>query len=116
MVQNIALGWLAYELTDSERFVGLVAFSAGIPFVIVSIPGGALLDRFDRRSVLLISQALAAIIATCVAIDVLSGNATPWHLVIAGFLNGSLRPSSHPPSNQLCPGWCSRATCKTPWA
>lgn len=50
-MQNIAMGWLAYELTDSERFVGLIAFAAGVPFIVISIPGGALLDRFDRRSV-----------------------------------------------------------------
>ncbi len=102
-MQNIALGWLAYELTDSERFVGLVAFAAGFPFVIVSIPGGALLDRFDRRSVLLISQALAAIIATGVAIDVLSGHATPWHLIVAGFLNGSLQAIITPSQQSIVP-------------
>ena len=102
-MQNIALGWLAYELTDSARFVGLVAFAAGFPFVIVSIPGGALLDRFDRRSVLLISQALAAIIATCVAIDVLSGHATPWHLLLAGFLNGSLQAIITPSQQSIVP-------------
>ena len=73
-MQNIALGWLAFELTDSERFVGLVAFAAGVPFIIVSIPGGALLDRFDRRTVLLICQALAVVVAVVVAADVLSGN------------------------------------------
>ncbi|HET7056253.1 MAG TPA: MFS transporter [Thermomicrobiales bacterium] len=102
-MQNIALGWLAFELTDSERFVGLVAFSAGIPFVAVSIPGGALLDRFDRRSVLLISQALAAVVATCVAIDVLSGNAEAWHLLLAGFLNGSLQAIITPSQQSIVP-------------
>jgi MFS family permease len=102
-MQNIALGWLAFEVTDSERFVGLVAFSAGIPFVAVSIPGGALLDRFDRRSVLLISQALAAVVATCVAIDVLSGNAEAWHLLLAGFLNGSLQAIITPSQQSIVP-------------
>jgi MFS family permease len=102
-MQNIALGWLAFELTNSERFVGLVAFSAGIPFVAVSIPGGALLDRFDRRSVLLISQALAAIVATCVAVDVLLGNVEAWHLLLAGFLNGSLQAIITPSQQSIVP-------------
>jgi MFS family permease len=102
-MQNIALGWLAYELTDSERFVGLIAFAAGCPFIVISIPGGALLDRFDRRSILLISQALAVIVAVCVAVDVLSGNAEPWHLIVAGFLNGSLQAIITPSQQSIVP-------------
>lgn len=102
-MQNIALGWLAYELTDSERFVGLIAFAAGVPFIVVSIPGGALLDRFDRRSVLMVTQALAVVVASCVAIVVLSGNIEPWHLPIAGFLNGSLQAIITPSQQSIVP-------------
>jgi len=62
-MQNITLGWLGFMLTDSERYVGLLAFAGGIPFVVVSIPGGALLDRYDRRKVLMTGQFLAAVVA-----------------------------------------------------
>jgi MFS family permease len=102
-MQNIALGWLAFELTDSERFVGLVAFAAGVPFIIVSIPGGALLDRFDRRTVLLICQALAVVVAVVVAADVLSGNVEAWHLIVGGCLNGSLQAIISPAQQSIVP-------------
>src|SRR5687767_2260549 len=102
-MQNIALGWLAYELTDSERYVGLIAFAAGVPFIVVSIPGGALLDRFDRRLVLLTFQAIGVVVATGVAIDVLSGWVEPWHLLIAGFLNGSLQAIITPSQQAIVP-------------
>jgi MFS family permease len=102
-MQNIALGWLAYELTDSERFVGLIAFAAGVPFIVVSIPGGALLDRFDRRLVLLTFQAIGVVVATGVAFDVLSGRVEPWHLLIAGFLNGSLQAIITPSQQAIVP-------------
>src|SRR5689334_7959827 len=62
-MQSTALGWLALELTDSKSFVGLVAFMAGLPFLLVSVPAGVLIDRFDRRRVLMTSQALAATLA-----------------------------------------------------
>jgi hypothetical protein len=102
-MQSIALGWLAFDLTDSERFVGLIAFAAGLPFIVVSIPSGALLDRFDRRRVLLISQAAAAAVAVVVATDVLSGNVEPWHLLVAGFVNGSLQAIIAPSQQAIVP-------------
>ena len=39
-MQNVGLGWLGFEMTGSERYVGLLAFAGGVPFVIVSIPVG----------------------------------------------------------------------------
>jgi MFS family permease len=102
-MQSIALGWLVFELTDSERYVGLIAFAAGLPFIVVSIPSGALLDRFDRRRVLLVSQAMAAVVAVGVATDVLSGNAEPWHLLIFGFVNGSLQAIIAPSQQAIVP-------------
>src|SRR5215207_6462637 len=47
-MQNVALAWIALDLTDSEFFVGLVGFMAGLPFLVVSIPAGVLVDRMDR--------------------------------------------------------------------
>jgi MFS family permease len=48
-MQSTALGWLAFDLTDSRSFVGIVTFMAGVPFLLISLPGGVLIDRFDRR-------------------------------------------------------------------
>ncbi len=102
-MQSIALGWLAYELTDSERFVGLIAFAAGFPIIVVSIPGGALLDRFDRRTVLLVTQALAAVVAIGMATVVLAGHVQPWQLIVGAFLNGSLQAIIQPSQQSIVP-------------
>ena len=102
-MQSTALLWLAYDLTDSARYVGYVAFAAGCPFIIVSIPGGALLDRFDRRRVLLVSQAIGVVSAIGVASVVLSGAIEPWHLLVAGFVNGSLQAVINPSQQSLVP-------------
>ncbi|MER3484820.1 MAG: MFS transporter, partial [Chloroflexota bacterium] len=90
-MQSTALGWLALELTDSASFVGIVAFVAGMPFLLISIPAGVVIDRFDRRRVLMACQGLTAVVAVMVAADVLAGAVRPWHLLIAAFLNGSLQ-------------------------
>ena len=50
---QIAVGWLALQLLNSPFFVGLTGFAGGIPLLIVSMPAGMIIDRFDRRRLLL---------------------------------------------------------------
>lgn len=102
-MQSVALGWLAIEMTNSPAFVGIVTFAAGIPFVIVAPLGGSLIDRFDRRWMMLICQVLAFIIAVVLAIDVIGGFVQPWHLPVAAFLNGSLLALLSPTQQSLVP-------------
>ena len=102
-MQSTALLWLAYDLTDSARYVGLVAFASGSPFIVVSIPGGALLDRFDRRRVLMATQTIGVVAGSCVATVVLTGHIQAWHLLIAGFVNGSLQAIINPSQQSLVP-------------
>jgi MFS family permease len=83
--------------------VGLVAFMAGLPFLVISVPGGALIDRYDRRRVLMTCQGLAAGLASLVSIDVSSGRVQPWHLLVAAFLNGSLQAMLNPAQQSLVP-------------
>jgi MFS family permease len=52
-MQQVALGWLAIIMTNSPGFVGIVTFSAGLPFLVVAPCGGALIDRIDRRRLML---------------------------------------------------------------
>lgn len=107
-MQSTALGWIALQLTDSKSFVGLVAFMAGVPFLIVAIPGGILIDRFDRRRVLMVCQGLAATLAVVVAADVIAGWVRPWHLLLAAFLNGSLQAILNPSQQSLAPQLVAR--------
>lgn len=107
-MQTVALGWVALELTDSAFFVGLVSFMAGIPFIVVAIPAGALIDRIERRKVLMFCQGAAAILAIIVAVDVISGFVAPWHLLIAAFLNGSLLSVLSPTQQAMTPSLVDR--------
>lgn len=109
-MQSTALGWLAFDLTDSKSFVGFVTFMAGVPFLVISLPGGVLIDRFDRRRVLMVCQGLAAGLAVIVSIDVIAGWVEPWHLLIAAFLNGSLQAILNPSQQSLVPRLVPRAS------
>ncbi len=86
---QITLGWVVLNLTDSAGYVGLIGFASGIPFILISLPAGVLIDRFNRRTILLICQGAAVIIGLGLAILVSLGHVQPWQLLLAAFLNGS---------------------------
>jgi MFS transporter, DHA1 family, staphyloferrin A biosynthesis exporter len=108
-MQQVALGWLAIVMTESQGFVGIVTFSAGLPFLVVAPFGGSLIDRLDRRRLMLTCQALAFLLATVMAFDVMMGLVQPWHLPIAAFLNGSLQALLIPNQQALVPALLPRA-------
>lgn len=107
-MQHVGLGWLALTLTNSESFVGLVAFTAGLPFLVVSVPVGALIDRVDRRRLMLACQGCAAVLAILVATDVILGWVEPWHLVAAAALNGTFQATLAPTQQSLVPSLVPR--------
>ena len=51
-MQMVAQGWLIYDLTGSPTWLGIVSFANGIPMLVLALPAGVLVDRFDRRIVL----------------------------------------------------------------
>ncbi|HMM42696.1 MAG TPA: MFS transporter, partial [Thermomicrobiales bacterium] len=87
-VLQIALGWLMLDLTNSEFWVGMVGFAGGIPILLFSIPAGILIDRMDRRQILIACQAALAALGVLLGVLVGLGLAAPWHLLVAAFLNG----------------------------
>ncbi|MCF8151433.1 MAG: MFS transporter, partial [Sulfuritalea sp.] len=67
-IQQVALAWLVYRLTGSAALLGLSAFAALAPILLVGPLAGAWIDRHDRRRLLMGVQALlfihAAVLAT----------------------------------------------------
>jgi MFS family permease len=102
-VSQVTYGWLALILTDSARFVGIVSFMSGLPFLVVALPAGVYIDRLDRRRILLVSQAGAALLGAAMAIDVLMDTVEPWHLLVAAFLNGSFLSILTPTMQSVIP-------------
>ena len=71
-MQNVVLGALAYDLTDSPTFVGVVLFAQLGPLLLLSVVGGAVADAVDRR------RLLSSVAATQLALSfVLAAVAAP---------------------------------------
>jgi MFS family permease len=79
---QVCVGWLALQMTDSPLFVGLAGFAGGIPLLLFSIPAGVVIDRFDRRAVLMVAQfgvmVVSALFALLVGTDVIA----PWSTLV----------------------------------
>lgn len=90
-MQQIALGWLVYRLTDSAFLLGLVSFAGQIPTFILASLAGVLADRYNRHKILIITQTLAMLQASILAVLTLTHTIQIWHIiflsVFAGLVN-----------------------------
>ena len=88
---RVATSWLVYRLTGSALLLGTVSFCGQIPTFLFAPFAGVLVDRLDRRQVLLWTQAISMVQSLLLAALTLSGNITiPWILalsVVQGIVN-----------------------------
>ena len=108
-ILNITLGWLMLELTDAALWVGLVGFAAGVPMVLASVPAGILLDRFDRRRVLIACQAGMLLVALVLAGIVVADFANRWWVLGAAFVYGALMAINNAGRQTVVPATVPRA-------
>lgn len=87
-VQNIALGWLVYTLTGSALLLGSVVFALQVPSLLITPFAGVLVDRLDRRKVLIVSQILPMVTSFILAALVLTGNITVGLILTIAVANG----------------------------
>ncbi len=87
-VQNVAQSWLVYELTRSEFLLGVVGFVQGLPMLLFAPLGGAISDRWNRRTILLLTQSTFALSALTLAILTYTGLIRYEHILGLVLLNG----------------------------
>ena len=100
---QVAVGWLALEMTDSAAFVGLAGFVAGIPILLFSIPAGIVIDRFDKRTVLLVAQSGIMVVASLFAIFVRFDFISRGSLLVLVFCYGSIMSFIFPTRTSIVP-------------
>jgi MFS family permease len=95
-IAAIAQGWLVVKLTNSPFWLGAVAAVTQLPFLLFSLAGGDIADRFDRRAVVAINNGLIAAIALITALLVANGAISVWWLLVLGFAAGTINALEHP--------------------
>jgi MFS family permease len=87
-MQQVAMSWLTYRLTGSAFLLGVVGFTSQIPTLLLSPVAGVLADRWNRRRLLIVTQALAMLQAALLAATVLTGIVHVWYIIVLSLLLG----------------------------
>ena len=113
-VQQVAMSWLVYRLTGSAWLLGVTGFAGQIAVFLFAPFGGLWADRFDRRKLLIITQAMAMVLAFALAALTYAERIEVWHVIVMATLFGfvlafdaPIRSSFTPemvPSRQDLPG------------
>jgi predicted MFS family arabinose efflux permease len=100
-MQNTAQGYLIYELTRSEAYLGFISFIAGIPSWLFMLIGGVIADRVPRRTMLIITQFSMMVLAFILAGLVFTNTVQPWMIAILAFFLGTANAFDGPPRQSL---------------
>ena len=102
-MQNVAVGWLIYDLTRSAFALGLVGLSAFVPALSLVLVTGHVADVFDRRLIMLFAHAVTALSAAGLVVFAAMGAAAavPVYALVA--LAGTGRAFGLPAQQALLP-------------
>ena len=93
---RIATSWLVYRLTDSALLLGIVGFAGQIPTFLLAPFAGVLVDRLDRRKVLVWTQALAMVQSLALAALTLANVITIHEILALSALQGLINAFDMP--------------------
>jgi MFS transporter, DHA1 family, staphyloferrin A biosynthesis exporter len=100
-MDQMTRGWLMYEITGSALQLGLATALRGLPLLFFGILAGAVADRSNRKSQLIVAQVTNAILNVMLATLVLLHRVQPWHVYVTGFFAGTVQAFQQPARQTL---------------
>jgi len=101
VMSRLALGWLMLDMTDSALWVGIANGVDGAGKIICGFFAGVLVDRLDKRAVLMGSQLLFGVLALILGGLILTHQVAIWNVLIVAFLLGAVDAAVVPASNTI---------------
>ncbi|MFH1458421.1 MAG: MFS transporter [Candidatus Omnitrophota bacterium] len=89
-IQIVAQSWLVFELTHSAFLLGVVGFLSTIPVFLLSLFGGVLADRMNKRNILIATQTAFMMLAFLLAVLTQRRVITAAQIMIIAVLNGAV--------------------------
>jgi len=102
-MQVMAQGWVMSSLTNHALTLGLVNFAAGIPTLALTMIGGSVADRHDKRMILIATQVVQIATATTLGALVMTGRIQIWHVVVIAAVLGTCIAFEMPAISALVP-------------
>src|SRR5918997_3118554 len=88
-IRETALPVLAAALTRDPKLVAAVAFANRLPWLVLSLVSGALVDRWDRKRVMSLTDAARMVLMIGLSVAVMTGNASVPLLCVIAFMLGA---------------------------
>ena len=107
-IQATANIWQIYELTHSPLHLGLTGLARGVPVIILSLMGGIIADRVDRRRFIMLTQAAVGAVSLVLAALTVSGNIEVWHIYAATVVGAALSALGNPARAAMIPNLVPR--------
>src|SRR5882724_12082055 len=102
-MEGVAQSWLVLELSDSPLLLGLTGLTFAAPTIALTLVGGVIADRADRRRIMILSQSISAstffLLATLIVLEWVA----LWHVMSLAFLSGCVRAFDRPSRMALLP-------------
>ncbi len=102
-MQNVALGWLVLDLSNSAFWLGVVGFASSVPMLVFSLLGGVIADNMDRRRMLICTQSAMMLFAFVLAALSYARVITVPQIVVLAFLTGVAMSLNMPAYQALVP-------------
>ena len=102
--------FLVYRLTGSEAALGIVYFFSLIPVPLFSQLSGVLVDRFDRRRLLIVSQLLFIVVSIIMGTLAQTERATLANVSAISFVYGTIQALSVPVQQTVVPSLVPRTS------
>jgi MFS family permease len=87
-MQQVAVGWMVYRLTNSAMLLGIASFASLFPSFIISPIAGAFSDKLNRQKILITTQSLFLIQAVTLFILSMSEVIHIWHIIMLNLFSG----------------------------
>jgi len=95
-MQIVAEIWLVLQLTGSGVAVGLTTASQFAPILLFGAYGGLLADRFDKRRLLMVTQAAMVVPALALFALAVTGAVEAWMVIALAFVRGTVNALDNP--------------------
>ncbi len=95
-ITRIATSWMVYRLTGSNLLLGVVGFCGQIPTLFLAPLAGVFVDRWDRRKVLLVTQAMSLLQSLALAVLTFAGIITVGEILALQVFQGVINAFDTP--------------------
>jgi predicted MFS family arabinose efflux permease len=106
--QQVAEPWLLLTLGASPFLIGLDSFAMNAPVWLLTLAGGALADRSDRRRVITLFQSIQMLCPTAIVILLIAGTIKPWMIIALSVVVGVTDALSMPSFQSIVPSIVTR--------